>query len=259
MSGSVFVNHETGYDMTTKIQDRESRVFAVAHLVRAHNDYSRPCVLKAYIETKQENAIYIDHLLLDAIQSNLKFALDETGKLLLNYFVPVPGESNSLNGGSLTAILCPKLCEEYPKEVLELLHRCICATVRKTERTSFYGYSTTGVFIGLGIKDHTEKLLTMYEDLLVRYSSDGTVARPFILELLSLNNEKTLSMAFASMAAAPEFYNVLILSLLTVNTMLVVYLCVDVKLRLLKMLRQCLVTLVVLMLDWLNRFLFAYM
>lgn len=237
MSRYVFDNPETVYDMTNQIQDRESRLFAVAHVVRAHNDYSRPCVLKAYIETKQENAIYIDHLLLDAIQSNLKFALDETGKLLLNYFVPVPGESNSLNGGSLTAILCPKLCEEYPKEVLELLHRCICATVRKTERTSFYGYSTTGVFIGLGIKDHTEKLLKMYEDLLVRYSSDGTVARPFILELLSLNNEKTLSMAFASMAAAPELYNDLIWSLLKDNTMIEVYLWGDVKLRFLKMLR----------------------
>lgn len=77
----------------------------------------------------------------------------------------------------------------------------------------------------------------MYEDLLVRYSSDGTVARPFILELLSLNNEKTLSMAFASMAAAPELYNDLIWSLLKDNTMIEVYLWGDVKLRFLKMLR----------------------
>ena len=237
LSRYVFDNPEAVYGMINQIQDRESRLYAVAYVVREHNDYSQPCVLKAYIETKQDNAIYIDHLLLDAIQSNLKFALDETGKLLLNYFVSVSGGSNSLKGGSLTAILCPKLCEEYPKDMLELLHRCICETVRKTAQSGFYGYSTTEAFNDLGIKDHTEKLLKIYEDLLVHYSSDETMVRPFILELLSLNNETTLSMAFASMAAAPELYNDLIWSLLKDNTMIEVYLWGDVKLRFLKMLR----------------------
>ena len=217
--------------MINQIQDRESRLYAVAYIVREHNDYSQPCVLKAYIETKQENAFYIDHLLLDAIQSNLKFALDETGKLLLNYFVPVPGENNSLNGGSLTAILCPKLCEEYPKDMLELLHRCICEVVRKTAQNGFYGYSTTEAFNG------TEKLLKMYEDLLVHYSSDETMVRPFILELLSLNNATTLSMAFASMAAAPELYGDLIRLLLGNNAMVGAYLRGEVEFFFLKMLR----------------------
>lgn len=231
LSRYVFDNPEAVYGMINQIQDRESRLYAVAYIVREHNDYSQPCVLKAYIETKQENAFYIDHLLLDAIQSNLKFALDETGKLLLNYFVPVPGESNSLNGGSLTAILCPKLCEEYPKDMLELLHRCICEVVRKTAQNGFYGYSTTEAFNG------TEKLLKMYEDLLVHYSSDETMVRPFILELLSLNNATTLSMAFASMAAAPKLYGDLIRLLLGNNAMVGAYLRGEVEFFFLKMLR----------------------
>lgn len=231
LSRYVFDNPEAVYGMINQIQDRESRLYAVAYIVREHNDYSQPCVLKAYIETKQENAFYIDHLLLDAIQSNLKFALDETGKLLLNYFVPVPGESNSLNGGSLTAILCPKLCEEYPKDMLELLHRFICEVVRKTVQNGFYGYSTTEAFNG------TEKLLKMYEDLLVHYSSDETMVRPFILELLSLNNATTLSMAFASMAAAPELYGDLIRLLLGNNAMVGAYLRGEVEFFFLKMLR----------------------
>lgn len=231
LSRYVFDNPEAVYGMINQIQDRESRLYAVAYIVREHNDYSQPCVLKAYIETKQENAFYIDHLLLDAIQSNLKFALDETGKLLLNYFVPVPGESNSLNGGSLTAILSPKLCEEYPKDMLELLHRCICEVVRKTAQNGFYGYSTTEAFNG------TEKLLKMYEDLLVHYSSDETMVRPFILELLSLNNATTLSMAFASMAAAPKLYGDLIRLLLGNNAMVGAYLRGEVEFFFLKMLR----------------------
>ncbi len=237
LSRYVFDNPEAVYGMINQIQDRESRLYAVAYIVREHNDYSQPCVLKAYIETKPENAFYIDHLLLDAIQSNLKFALDETGALLLNYFFPVSGRSNSLNGGSLTAILCPKLYEEYPKDMLELLHRCICETVRKTAQSGFYGYSTTEAFNGWGIKDHTEKLLKMYEDLLVRYSSDETMVRPFILELLSLNNATTLSMAFASMAAAPELYGDLIRLLLGNNAMVGAYLRGEVEFFFLKMLR----------------------
>ena len=237
LSRYVFDNPEAVYGMINQIQDRKSRLYAVAYIVREHNDYSQPCVLKAYIETKQENAFYIDHLLLDAIQSNLKFALDETGKLLLNYFVPVPGGSNSLNGGSLTAILCPKLCEEYPKDMLELLHRCICEIVQKTAQNGFYGYSTTEAFNGWGIKDYTEKLLKMYEDLLVHYSSDETMVRPFILELLSLNNATTLSMAFASMAAAPELYGDLIRLLLGNNAMVGAYLRGEVEFFFLKMLR----------------------
>lgn len=134
MSRYVFDNPETVYDMTNQIQDRESRLFAVAHVVRAHNDYSRPCVLKAYIETKQENAIYIDHLLLDAIQSNLKFALDETGKLLLNYFVPVPGESNSLNGGRLDSYFMSKC---YVRNIpRRFLNYCIAVFVRRSVKQS---------------------------------------------------------------------------------------------------------------------------
>lgn len=237
LSRYVFDNPKTVYDMTNQIQDRESRLFAVTNVVRAHNDYSQSCVLKAYAETKQQNTFFVSNLIQDALKSNKKFALEETEKLLLDYLISESRTNNDLDGCRLVEMLCPKLNIEYPKDLLELLHRGICETVRKTAQSGFYGYSTTEAFNGLGIKDHTGKLLKMYEDLLVRYSSDETITRPFILELLSLNNETTLTMAFASMAAAPELYGDLIRPLLGNNAMVEAYLRGEVEFFFLKMLR----------------------
>lgn len=64
--------------MINQIQDRESRLFAIAYVVREHNDYSHPCVLKAYAEAKPQNIFFTVHILQDAIKSNKEFALRET-------------------------------------------------------------------------------------------------------------------------------------------------------------------------------------
>lgn len=55
LSRYVFDNPEAVYGMINQIQDRESRLFAIAYVVREHNDYSHPCVLKAYAEAKPQN------------------------------------------------------------------------------------------------------------------------------------------------------------------------------------------------------------
>ena len=61
--------------MINNIQDQESRLFAVAYVLRAHNDYNRSCVLRAFAETKQQNAFFVVNLIQDAISSNCKFAI----------------------------------------------------------------------------------------------------------------------------------------------------------------------------------------
>ena len=227
LSRYVFDNPEAVYGMINQIQEQESRLFAIAYVVREHNDYSHPCVLKAYAEAKPQNIFFTVHILLDAIKSNKAFALKETQELIMGYLV---SESPYINhdGYELVAVLCKQFCVECPKELLRILHCCICEAVRKTAQS---------VFNGWGIKDHTEKLLKMYEDLLVHYSSDETVARPFILELLSLNNATTLSIAFAAMAEAPRQYDDQIRLLLEDNAMIGVYLRGDVEFFFLKMLR----------------------
>lgn len=41
------------------------------------------------------------------------------------------------DGYELVDELCPKLCAEYPMEILGVLHRCICKTVQKNHGKSY--------------------------------------------------------------------------------------------------------------------------
>ena len=142
LSRYVFDNPEAVYGMINQIQDRESRLYAVAYVVREHNDYSQPCVLKAYAEAKPQNVFFTVHLLQDAIKSNKEFALKETQELIMEYLVS-DSPYNSHDGYELADVLCKQFCVEYPKELLGILHCCICETVRKTAQNGYYGFSTT--------------------------------------------------------------------------------------------------------------------
>ena len=142
LSRYVFDNPEAVYGMINQIQDRESRLFAIAYVVREHNDYSHPCVLKAYAEAKPQNIFFTVHILQDAIKSNKEFALRETQELIMRYLVS-GSPYNNHDGYELADVLCKQFCVEYPKELLGILHCCICETVRKTAQSGYYGFSTT--------------------------------------------------------------------------------------------------------------------
>ena len=236
LSRYVFDNPVAVYGMINQIQDRESRLYAVAYVVREHNDYSQPCVLKAYAEAKPQNVFFTVHLLQDAIKSNKEFALKETQELIMEYLVS-DSPYNSHDGYELADVLCKQFCVEYPKELLGILHCCICETVRKTAQNGYYGFSTTKKFYRVDTENnYVGKILKMYEDLMIRYASD-TLGRSFVLELLSLNNETTLSVAFAAMAEAPRQYDDQIRLLLEDNATIGIYLRGDVEFFFLKMLR----------------------
>lgn len=236
LSRYVFDNPVAVYGMINQIQDRESRLYAVSYVVREHNDYSQPCVLKAYAEAKPQNVFFTVHLLQDAIKSNKEFALKETQELIMEYLVS-DSPYNSHDGYELADVLCKQFCVEYPKELLGILHCCICEIVRKTAQSGYYGFSTTKKFYRVDTENnYVGKILKMYEDLMIRHASD-TLGRSFVLELLSLNNETTLSVAFAVMAEAPRQYDDQIQLLLEDNAKIGIYLLGDVEFFFLKMLR----------------------
>lgn len=236
LSRYVFDNTEAVYGMINQIQEQESRLFAIAYVVREHNDYSHPCVLKAYAEAKPQNIFFTVHILQDAIKSNKEFALKETQELIMEYLVS-DSPYNSHDGYELADVLCKQFCVECPKELLGILHCCICETVRKTAQSGYYGFSTTENFYRVDTENnYVGKILKMYEDLMIRYASD-TLGRSFVLELLSLNNETTLSVAFAAMAEAPRQYDDQIRLLSVNNAKIARYLHGDVEFFFLKMLR----------------------
>lgn len=236
LSRYVFNNPEKVYSMINRIQDSETRLHAVANVLRAHNDYSTPCVLEAFTETKLQNTFFLIDLIQDAIKSNKNFALDTTEKLIEEYLVS-DESCKKRDGYELVDELCPKLCAEYPMEILGVLHRCICKTVQKKSRKILYTFSTTRIFHIIDADSYVGKLLKIYEDSLARYSSNETIMRPLILELLSLNDETTLSMAFNTMAMVPEMFDNEIRSLLRNNQIIEGYLNGDVEFFFLNMLK----------------------
>ena len=214
LSRYVFDNTEAVYGMINQIQEQESRLF----------------------EAKPQNIFFTVHILQDAIKSNKEFALKETQELIMEYLVS-DSPYNSHDGYELADVLCKQFCVECPKELLGILHCCICETVRKTAQSGYYGFSTTENFYRVDTENnYVGKILKMYEDLMIRYASD-TLGRSFVLELLSLNNETTLSVAFAAMAEAPRQYDDQIRLLSVNNAKIARYLHGDVEFFFLKMLR----------------------
>ena len=236
LSRYAFRNPEDVYGMIDQIQNHESRLLAVAYILREHNDYSRTCVRKAYTEAKSQNAFFVINIIQDAIQSNSKFALEETEKQIIDCFMS-EDSCNKHDQYELAKVLCPKLSIEYPTEMLIILHNCICKTVYKTAQNGYYGFSTTKAFYRIDMETSNGKLLKIYEDLLIRYSPDETIVRPLVIDLLSLKNETTLSMAFTAMAVAPKLYDNLIRPLLENSEVIERYLHGDVEFFFLKMLR----------------------
>lgn len=236
LSRYVFDNPEVVYDMINQIRDQESRLFAIAYVMREHNDYSQPCVLKVYTEAKSQNIFWTVHLIQDAFKSNKEFAWSETQRLIMEYLVS-DSPYNSLDGYELADVLCKQLHAEHPKELLEILHYCICETVRKTAQSGYYGFSITKKFYMVDTGNYVGKMLMMYEELMIRYAS-YTFVHSFVLELLSLNNETTLSVAFAAMAEVPRQYDDQIRFLLADNENIAKYLHGDVEFFFFKMLRM---------------------
>lgn len=257
LSRYAFNNPEKVYDMVNEIENQDARLYAIAYILRRHNDYSKPCVLEAFAETKLHNTVFFVDLILDAIKSNRNFALDETEKLIKEYLTS-DESCRDRDGYELVDELCTKLCAEYPMEMLGILHRCICKTVRVKARKFMYIFSTTRIFNMVDADSYVGKLLKMYEDLLARYSSNETIVHPLVLELLSLNDEITLSMAFNTMTMVPKIFDNEIRSLLEDSNIIEGYLQGDVEFFFLNMLKSWYNTLDENDMDWYQRFLLSY-
>lgn len=56
---------------------------------------------------------------------------------------------NNHDGYELADVLCKQFCVEYPKELLGILHCCICETVEKQRKVAIMGFQQLKSSIGL--------------------------------------------------------------------------------------------------------------
>lgn len=236
LSKFAFNHSEDVYDLVNSIKDEDARLFSTAYVLRSHNDYSQSCVLKAYSEVRPQNTHFAVDLIRDAFQTNEKFAFEETEKLLIDY-LHSDEKSNRHDGYELADVLFPELLNSRPQKLLQVLDNSIVHTIENSSFDGYYGFSITKVFNGLSMENYIDKLLKIYEDLLVRFSSDVGFLRPMLEKQIALNNETSVSMAFTAISANPSAYDDIIRPLLGKDATIEKYLSGDVRYFFLKMLR----------------------
>ena len=257
LSRYAFAHPEEVYELANSIKDEDSRKFAVAYILRSPNDYSSSSVLKAYEDAKPDNTHFEVQLIRDALITNEKFAYYETGKVLLKYFL-AEDNSERHNGYELAEVLFPALLNNSPKLLLLTLHDSIIKVIEQTEFDGYYGFTITKVFNGYSLDDYVKKILGLYEELLERFSYDESIMRPIIDKLLILNNETSVSMAFAAIAANPKLYDDIVRNTISTNLIIENYLHGDIEYFYLKMLKAWYQTLNVDYAEWYQNLLLSF-
>ena len=110
--------------------------------------------------------------------------------------------------------------------------------IKQSSHEGFYGFTCTTAFYGYTSDNYSKKLLTIYEELLTRFSSDLAIMRPIVDRLMELRNETSISMAFSAMAANPKAYDELIRQIIADEQSVNMYLASDIEFFYLKMVKS---------------------
>lgn len=257
LSRYAFAHPEDVYELANSIKDEDSRKFAVAYILRSPNDYSNSSVLKAYEDAKPDNTHFEVQLIRDALKTNENFAFDETSEILIKYLVDEKN-SNRHDGYELVDILFPELFNNQPRKLLLALHNGIVKAIEQTALNGVWGYTESTVFNGISLNEYVRKILNMYETLLERFSYDTPFMRPIVEELLGLNNETSVSMAFAAIAANPTPFDDIVRNAISNNRIIENYLHGDIEYFYLKMLKAWYLTLNTIDAGWYQNILLSF-
>ena len=230
------------FSLIDTIKNEESRLFARSYVLRGHNDYRNKKVIDAFRSVCISGNVFAVNWIQDAMQSNEAFGLEETGKLLQKY-LESDNRAHNHDGYELVDVLSKNLSITHPRQFLSILHSCLVQFIRNNAFKGYHGFTITKGFNGFSTDEYLDKLLDIYEQLLLRFSSDSAVIAPIVDELLALNNETSLAMAFSAMAEHPELHSQLIESLVANSSTIEKYLQGPVKYYFLKMLKSWYLTL----------------
>lgn len=203
------------YDMVDTIKDISTKEEIMMWILRNHNDYSNEKVRESYINLKAKPNIYLVSCVMDAIDSNLNFALKETKELLINYFLNNK-KSESHNDYDLFEQICDRLYKEYPKEFLMLTYDCFLQIVSRTRKQSYQWYSINEIFSNY-MSDYAEKFFEWLGNLLIQYIGEQDFGTSMVEKLLSLEDESAFILSFKVIAAKPTLFDAYIKNLISHN------------------------------------------
>ena len=201
--------------MVDTIKDISTKEEIMMWILRNHNDYSNEKVRESYINLKAKPNIYLVSCVMDAIDSNLNFALKETKELLINYFLNNK-KSESHNDYDLFEQICDRLYKECPKEFLMLTYDCFLQIVSRTRKQSYQWYSINEIFSNY-MSDYAEKFFEWLGNLLIQYIGEQDFGTSMVEKLLSLEDESAFILSFKVIAAKPTLFDAYIKNLISHN------------------------------------------
>lgn len=242
LSRYSFSHPDEVFSLIDSIKDEETKLYARSYVLRGHNDYCNNKVIDAFRSVCSPGSVFAVNWIQDAMQSNEVFGLEETGKLL-QQFLESDNYSHNHDGYELVDVLSKNLSNTHPGQFLPILHSCLVQFIRNNAVKGYYGFTISKRFNGFSSDEYFDKLLDIYEQLLLRFSSDLAVIAPLVDELLSLNNETSLGIAFSAMAEHPELHSHIIESLVANSSTIEKYLQGSVEYYFLRMLKSWYLTL----------------
>lgn len=235
-------NHpEEVFTLMDTIEDESTHKFALQYILRAHNDYQNEKVCKAFYELDDDMTFIVGRIK-DSMKSNMEFGLKEAQKCIL-CFLESPDKQHDHSHYEIVDVLCKNLSNEYPKEYLSAFHSCFVQAINKQAKPFIYGYSISNISRDFLTSRDTRKLLGIYEALLIKYTKVNDIIKPIVAELVELNNETSLSLAFNAISENPTEYNDIICALISSDNEIEKCLHGDVEYYFLKMLKKWYLTL----------------
>ena len=203
------------YDMVDSIKDSSTKDEITIWILRNHNDYSNEKVRESYINLKAKPNIDLVSCVMDAIDTNLNFALEETEELLINYFLN-NNKYKSHYDYKLFEQVCERFYKEYPKVFLMIAYDCFVQIVSKTRKQSYQWYSINEIFSNY-MSDYAEKFFDWLGNLLTQYIGDQDFGTSMVEKLLSLEDESAFILSFKVIAAKPTLFDAYIKNLISHN------------------------------------------
>ena len=229
------------FTLMDTIEDESTHKFALQYILREHNDYQNEKVRKAFYELDDDMTFIVERIK-DSMKSNMEFGLKEAQKCIL-CFLESPDKQHDHSHYEIVDVLCKNLSNEYPKEYLSAFHSCFVQVINKQAKTFIYGYSISNICRDFLTSRDTRKLLGIYEALLIKYAKVNDIIKPIVAELVELNNETSLSLAFNAISENPTEYNDIICALISSDNEIEKCLHGDVEYYFLKMLKKWYLTL----------------
>ena len=242
LSRYSFNHPDVIFPLLDSIEDESTHKFALQYVLREHNDYQNEKVRSAFYELDDDMTFIVGRIK-DSMLSNIEFGFKETKKCILSY-LESPDLPHEHAHYEIVDVLCKDLCEKYPTEYLRAFHECFVKAIKKLSKPSFlYKYSISNISRGFTSSRNTRKLLGMYEALLIKYANVNDIIKPIVEELIDLNNETSLSLAFNTIRENPKEYDGIILTLISSDAEIEKCLNGDIEYYFLKMLKEWYITL----------------